>query len=230
MTDEPTTTSTATSAAARARSHRIRVAGAGVGLLLLFTALGLIALDGTDADSALSDRLDGLWRTAAGDVAWVLSAVLGPVLPALLGVVLAVATVRSRRSDPHRAGVLLRILVVLGVCRLVSVVAKPLFARDRPREYPDWAYPSGHVTSVAATAFAVVLLAAWLAPRLRRTAAVAAGIAIAICAACRVVLDVHWLTDTAGAVVGVTGVGLVAVAALRLTPLPPRPPRVESAP
>ncbi|MCP2252311.1 undecaprenyl-diphosphatase [Prauserella aidingensis] len=224
MPGQPTTTSTA------APTARRRLAGAGVALLVGFVTLGLVARNGTDADTALSDRLHGLWRTPVGDVAWIVSAVLGPILPAILGLALVMAAVRRRRTDPQRAALVVRILVVLGVCRLVSAVAKPLFARDRPREFPDWAYPSGHVTSVAATGFAAWLLAAWLAPHLRRTVAVAAVLATVTCAACRVVLDVHWLTDTAGAVAGVTGAGLVAVAALRLTPVPPRPPGVESAP
>ena len=224
MPEQPTTTSTA------APTTRRRLTGVGIALLAGFFGLGLLARNGTDADTALSDRLHGLWRAPVGDVASIVSAVLGPALPALLGLSLIVSAVRRHRTDPQRAGLLLRVLVVLAVCRLVSAVAKPLFARDRPREFPDWAYPSGHVTSVAATGFAAWLLAAWLAPHLRRTVAVAAVLATVTCAACRVVLDVHWLTDTVGAVAGVTGAGLVTVAALRLTPVPPRPPGVESAP
>ncbi|GAA1203282.1 phosphatase PAP2 family protein [Prauserella alba] len=218
-------------------SHRPRTgtsrawqASAGFALLVLFTALGLVARNGTDLDRALSSGLHGVWRTAAGDIAGIAGLVLGPVLPVLLAVALAVAALRHRRSDPHLAGLLVRVLVVLGTCRLVSAVAKPLFTRDRPRQFPDWAFPSGHVTSVAATGFAVWLLAAWTAPHLRRRAAVAAGAAIAVCAASRIVLEVHWLTDTVGAVVGVTGAGLVTAAALRLTPVPPGPPGVQSAP
>ncbi|MCR3719096.1 MULTISPECIES: phosphatase PAP2 family protein [Prauserella salsuginis group] len=209
---------------------RTRLTSTGLALLVLFTALGLVARDGTGVDRALTEGLHGVWRTTAGDVAAVVGMVLGPVLPLLLAAALVVAALRYRRSDPYLAGLLVRVLVVLGACRMVSAVAKPLFARDRPRQFPDWAFPSGHVTSVAATGFAVWLLTAWVAPQLRRRAAATAGVAVAVCAASRIVLEVHWLTDTVGAVVGVAGAGLVTTVALRLTPVPPRRPGVESAP
>ncbi|TWH18286.1 undecaprenyl-diphosphatase [Prauserella rugosa] len=199
-------------------------------LLLAFVVLGLLARNGTDLDVLVSDRLHDVWRGPAGRAAEITSWVLGPVLPVLAAVGLAVAAFADRRRRPHRARLLGRVLLVLVVCRATSAVAKPLFARDRPREYPDFAFPSGHVTSVAATCFAAVLLVGWLAPRLWHTALAAAVSATALCAASRVVLDVHWLTDTVGAVLGVTGAGLATAAALRLIPLPRRRAGVESAP
>jgi undecaprenyl-diphosphatase len=105
------------------------------------------------------------------------------------------------------------------LCRLTSIVFKPVFLRQRPREYPDLSYPSGHVVSVASAALVVVLLAAWLAPRLARKAAVVGAVITVLAAACRVVLGVHWVTDTVGAVLAVLGVGLVSASALRLLPV-----------
>ncbi|KID28176.1 membrane-associated phospholipid phosphatase [Prauserella sp. Am3] len=198
---------------------------AGVALLAAFTVLGLLARDGTTVDDAVGGELEGIWRGPAGTVAEAVGVVLGPVLPVLLGVGLLIAAVRDR----HHRWLLVRVLIVLGVCRLTSAIGKPLFGRDRPREFPDFSYPSGHVTSVAAAGFAVVLLSAWLTPRLLRMAVAAAVGATALCAASRVVLDVHWLTDTVGAVLGVTGVGLATAVALRLIPLPRRRSGVESA-
>jgi len=43
--------------------------------------------------------------------------------------------------------------------------------------------------------------------------------AVVVTAASRVVLEMHWFTDTVGAVLAVVGVGLVAARALRLVPV-----------
>lgn len=207
-----------------------RSAIAGFALLGVFVTLGLMAKNGTDADIALSDELHSVWRGTAGTAAEIVSAILGPVLPILAAAGLAAAAFHYRGRDTARAALLVRVLVVLAACRLTSFLAKPLFERDRPREYPDFAYPSGHVTSVAATGFAAVLLAAWLAPRLTPAAVTASTCAVVVCSASRVVLDVHWLTDTIGAAAGVTGVGLLAAALMQLVPVPPSRPGVQSAP
>lgn len=204
-----------------------RLLGVGLLLVVAFVALGLTVSGVTPGvDRFVAESLGGGFAGDVGSVASVVSDVLGPVLPIVLGVGLLVraAVVRTDRDQSH---LLLKAVVVLVLCRLVSFV-KPLFARARPREYPDFSFPSGHVTSVAAVAFTAAVLCAWLArPRLR-ACVFWGGLAVLVAALCRILLDVHWLTDTVGAVVGVLGVGLLASAALGL--LPPPAGEAESRP
>lgn len=203
------------------RALRVRWGLFGGVLLLAFTVLGLAVRDRPwGLDLALLWALHGEWLDAPGLVAGVLSNVFGPVLPVALGLGLVFAAVLNYRRGQRATGsVLVRVAVVLVLCRLTSFVFKPLFERDRPREYPDLSYPSGHVVSVASTGFAAVLLCAWLAPRLVRRMTIWALAATVVAAVCRVVLSVHWFTDTLGAVLAVGGVGLVSAVALRLLPV-----------
>jgi membrane-associated phospholipid phosphatase len=188
-------------------------------LLGVFIALGLLVSGQPLAlDRAIADGLHGQWQRPAGTVATVVSDVLGPVLPAVFGSVLLIAAALSWRPDRVRAVLLLRVIVVLALCRLTSVVFKPLFERARPRQYADLSYPSGHVVSTASTGVAAVLLCLWLAPRLLRRVAVISAVATVLCAASRLVLGVHWLTDTVGAVLAVLGIGILAALAVRLLP------------
>lgn len=202
-------------------------AGAGALLLIAFLVLGVTVSDTTPTvDRFVADSLGDGWQATTGDVAFVVSAVLGPVLPVLLGLgLLAGAALAHRRGDPVRRGLLLRATVLLAVCRAVSLV-KPLFGRDRPREYPDFSFPSGHVVSVASVGFTVVVLTAWLAARRVRAVLWWSVVAVAVAALCRMVLDVHWLTDVLGATLGVVGLGLLTAIGLRL--LPARPAGVGS--
>lgn len=199
---------------------RVPLVATGVVLLAAFVVLGvLVRGQPYGPDALLGQALEGDWRGPAGVAAGVVSAVLGPVLPIVAAAALAVATVRlRRRRRPDAARVVLRVLALLLVCRATSWIAKPLFARERPRVYPDFAYPSGHVVSVASTGFALLVLCLWLAPGLASRVARLAVLATLLCAASRLVLDVHWLTDTVGAVLAVGGVGLLSGSALRLLP------------
>lgn len=201
--------------------------GAGALLLIAFLVLGVTVSDTTPTvDRFVADALGDGWHAATGDVASVVSAVLGPVLPVLLGVgLLTAAAAAHRRGDPRLRGLLLRSAVLLAVCRSVSLV-KPLFGRDRPRDYPDFSFPSGHVVSVASAGLTLVVLSAWLAARRARAVLCWSLAAVAVAALCRMVLDVHWLTDVLGATLGVVGVGLLTATGLRL--LPARPAGVGS--
>lgn len=195
----------------------------GAVLLAVFVALGLVVRGSPGmVDDALRDTIGGHWQGVAGTAAAAVSLVLGPPLPVIAGVALIVATVRLRQLGDPRARITFRVLILLGACRITSVVAKPVFARDRPRAYPDaFSYPSGHVASVASTGFALVVLCAWLYPRLVRLVWWLAVVATGLAAAARVALGVHWLTDTVGSVLAVGGVGLLLGVALKLLP-PPR--------
>ncbi|MBB4685176.1 phosphatase PAP2 family protein [Amycolatopsis jiangsuensis] len=197
---------------------RARWVVAGLVVFAAFLGLGLlVAHRPSQLDVEVANALRGQYQQTAGAVADVVTAVLGPVLPYVLGVVLVAVVLRDRT----RLSLCLRLAVVLVLCRLTSLAFKPLFQRRRPRAYPDLSYPSGHVVSVAATGLVVVLLCGWLLPRLVRWAVLAAAGATVLAAACRIVLGVHWLTDTAGAVLAVLGVGLVSATALRLLPFSP---------
>jgi membrane-associated phospholipid phosphatase len=143
------------------------------------------------------------------------STVVGFVLsPGLATIALLSLALRALLAkDP----LLARCAVLLAVC-WSTLFARYWYQRVRPVEFPKWAYPSGHVTAVTAVAFTGVVLCAWLARRYLRLAVVSACVVVAVTAASRVVLEMHWFTDTVGAVLGVVGVGLVAAHALRLVP------------
>ncbi|MGW5052431.1 phosphatase PAP2 family protein [Actinokineospora sp. NPDC004072] len=192
--------------------------GAGGLLLIAFLVLGMTVSDTVPTvDRVAAESLGGGWEATAGDVAFVGSAVLGPVLPVLLGLALLLGA-WVRRRDPRVRGLLLRAAVLLAVCRTISLV-KPVFERARPRDYPDFSFPSGHVVSVASVAFTLVVLCAWLAARWLRAVLWWSVAAVVVAALCRMVLDVHWLTDVLGATLGVVGIGLLTAAGLGLLPV-----------
>lgn len=205
-----------------------RTLSIGLGLLLLaaFVLLGVLTDDRPlEPDQEVRYTLHGAWQQTAGMVAGIVSVVLGPLTPAIGALFVLIAAIRTYRDgDRLRAGLLIRFLVVGGFCRLVSEV-KPLFDRQRPRPYPDLSYPSAHVVSVACTAFVVILLAIWFARRLLPLVIGVSAVAVLLSAVSRLVLGVHWLTDTVGAVLGVGGVGLIAATVLGL--LPARPVTAE---
>ncbi|WP_439378024.1 phosphatase PAP2 family protein [Amycolatopsis lexingtonensis] len=187
----------------------------GLALAAAFVALGLgVSRHPLTLDAQVASALHGVYTQPLGRVAQLGSDVLGPVLPFVLGTALVALALRQR----EHTGLCVRLAVVLVLCRLTSVVSKPLFLRERPRDYPDLSYPSGHVTAVASTGFTLVLLCAWLWPRLVKRVLLASVVAVVLGAACRVVLGVHWVSDTIGAVLAVTGVGLLSACALRLLP------------
>lgn len=202
-------------------ARRIRAATLGALLLAAFVLLGArVGDEPASVDLATRDYFLGEYREPLGRVAAVAGDILGPVLPALFGAYLLVTMLlRWFGGDRRRAWLLLRIGVVLGLCRLTSLVGKPLFDRERPRVYPDLSYPSGHVVSVASVAVGGALLCVWTAPRVLRWLVPPLVLAVVLAATARVVLGVHWLTDTVGAVLAVGGVALFAAAALNVLPV-----------
>jgi membrane-associated phospholipid phosphatase len=142
----------------------------------------------------------------------VVSFVLSPGLATIALASLALRALLAK--DPLIA----RAAVLLAVC-WSTLFARYAFRRVRPVDFPKWSYPSGHVTAVTSVAFTGVVLCAWLARRHLRLAVALACTAVVITAASRVVLEMHWFTDTVGAVLAVVGVGLVLGRALGLLPV-----------
>ncbi|KOX20220.1 PA-phosphatase [Saccharothrix sp. NRRL B-16348] len=142
----------------------------------------------------------------------VVSFVLSPGLATIALISLGLRALLAK--DP----LLARCAVLLAVC-WSTLFARHAYQRVRPIEFPKWAYPSGHVTAVAAVAFTGVVLCGWLARRHLRLAVALGCAAVVLTAASRVVLEMHWFTDTVGAVLAVVGVGLVVARALGLVPV-----------
>jgi undecaprenyl-diphosphatase len=208
----------------------IRWLAAGLLFLALFIALGIaVAKHPLAVDLSVTGAFQGLWRGTVGSVTKVVSDLLGIVLPAavLIGVLVG-AILAWYRGLRREAWLALRVLLVYGVARVTSWLGKPIFVRERPRLYAEFSYPSGHVVAIASTGLAAVLLCRWLAPKLTRWAAFAFGLATVVVALTRLILGVHWLSDTVGAVLGVLGTGLLAAAVLRLLPGPVSVPEVAA--
>ncbi|GAA2675427.1 MULTISPECIES: phosphatase PAP2 family protein [Actinosynnema] len=145
--------------------------------------------------------------------ATVISLLLSPGLAAVALVSLAARAVIAR--DPLVA----RWAVLLAVCWM-TVWARYGYRRIRPIDYPQWSYPSGHVTAVTAVAFTASVVCASLARRYLRLVVAGGALAVVLTALSRVVLEMHWFTDTVGAVLATTGAGLLCCAVLRLPPSP----------
>ncbi|HVV08800.1 phosphatase PAP2 family protein [Amycolatopsis sp.] len=196
--------------------------GSGVLTLALFVALGVaVTAHPLGIDLSVAGAFQGWWRGTFGQVTTVVSDWFGLVIPAVFAAGMLVAAAlcwyRGRRRD---ALVIVRVLVVYALCRLTSPLGKPLFVRVRPRVYAEFSYPSGHVVSAASAGLAAVLLCVWLAPAVTKWVASVAGVWTVLVAVTRLILGVHWLTDTVGAVLAVLGVGLIAASVLRLLPGP----------
>ncbi|WP_045309308.1 phosphatase PAP2 family protein [Lentzea aerocolonigenes] len=136
-------------------------------------------------------------RTAAFATGLVLGPTIGWGFAAVL-VVLA-----WRRRDPR----LWKALALHSIC-CATLLTRWLFDRARPLEYHLPSYPSGHTVAVASVAFTMVVLT--------KRGVLWGVLAVLVAGFARVVLEMHWLTDVIGAVLGVTGVGLVAALALGL--------------
>ncbi|GGU72342.1 phosphatase PAP2 family protein [Lentzea flava] len=133
--------------------------------------------------------------------AYVVGLLLGPTIGWAFAAVLFVLAWRRRDLRLWKA------LALHGLC-CATLLVRWLFDRVRPVEYHLPSYPSGHTVAVASVAFTMVVL-------LKR--GVLWGVlAVLVAGFARVVLEMHWVTDVIGAVLGVTGVGLVAALALGL--------------
>jgi undecaprenyl-diphosphatase len=133
--------------------------------------------------------------------AYVVGLVLGPTIGWAFAAVLFVLAWRRRDLRLWKA------LALHALC-CATLLTRWLFDRVRPIEYHLPSYPSGHTVAVASVGFTMVVLA--------KRGVLWAALAVLVAGFARVVLEMHWVTDVIGAVLGVTGVGLVAALALGL--------------
>ncbi|WP_148302204.1 phosphatase PAP2 family protein [Tomitella biformata] len=190
--------------------------------LLIAMSVGLgLAVSKADwlveQDIAISENLRALDSGWVHAVMWTASAVFSPVGGAAIMAILALGLVlRQRMRDAVMT------LFVIGCGWLSAMVLKALIDRPRPPLAAEVSasYPSGHVALATAIVFAVFLLIRsvdW-----RDTVAVAGALLIVLIAFSRVISGAHYLTDTVGAVLLVSGVviglsGLWQFADSRLT-------------
>jgi undecaprenyl-diphosphatase len=156
------------------------------------------------------------WVTRFGESDWIL--VPGAVVGLLCILFVRILPQPSLRRAAAEVGAAASFVVLgVGLPSLATALLKRLVGRARPTLFdpvgdysflPNWSqfdyqsFPSGHAT----TAFALAMVAGFLAPRLFWPA-LAAAVAIA-CS--RMALGVHYLTDvTGGAVLGTLGAYLV---------------------
>jgi membrane-associated phospholipid phosphatase len=170
-----------------------------VGALLVISWVLLGMPEVTSLDVWVHDALPRPeWLRVA---AYAVGLVLGPTIGwAFAAVLFALAW---RRRDLR----LWKALALHALC-CATLLTRWLFDRVRPIEYHLPSYPSGHTVAVASVGFTMVVLlkrgVLWAVP------------AVLVCGFARVVLEMHWVTDVIGAVLGVTGVGLLAALALGL--------------
>lgn len=166
-------------------------------LVISWILLGLTELTGLDVwvHGALP-RPEWLRATA-----FAVSLVLGPTIGWAFAAVLFVLA--WRRRDPR----LWKALALHALC-CATLLTRFLFDRVRPVEYHLPSYPSGHTVAVASVGFTMVVL-------LRR-GVLWAVLAVLVAGFARIVLEMHWVTDVVGAVLGVTGVGLLVAMVLGL--------------
>lgn len=200
--------------AARRRWALARVVALAVALLTLTaqvrTAGWATGLDGTVTD----------WFAAHRDPVLTGLVLVVTDLGGLLGstVVALAAALLIRRGDLHPRA-LAPITATIVLASTVSTLTKRILARERP-PLPyrlviqgDYAFPSGHVTTVTTLAGMALLLYTVRRPDAHRMtiAATIAGAAVLLIAATRLYLGVHWLTDViGGALLGSTVIAAAA--------------------
>ncbi|MEU7480448.1 phosphatase PAP2 family protein [Lentzea sp. NPDC042327] len=169
----------------------------GAVLVISWVLLGLPEVTGLDV--WVHDALPRPeWLRA---VAFAVSLVLGPTIGWAFAAVLAVLAWRRRDTRLWKA------LALHALCS-ATVLTRWLFDRVRPLEYHLPSYPSGHTVAVASVAFTLVVLF--------RRGVLWAVLAVLVAGFARIVLEMHWVTDVIGAVLGVTGVGILVGLALGL--------------
>lgn len=166
-------------------------------LVISWILLGMPEVTGLDVWAHDSLPRPEWLRTTA----YIVGLVLGPTIGWGFAAVLFVLAWRRRDLRLWKA------LALHALC-CATLLTRWLFDRVRPIEYHLPSYPSGHTVAVASVGFTMVVLA--------KRGVLWAALAVLVAGFARVVLEMHWVTDVIGAVLGVTGVGLVAALALGL--------------
>lgn len=195
-------------------------------LIALSAGLGLAVARGgwlAAQDAAISENLRDLntgWlHTVMSAVSAVFSPLGGVAILALLALGLGL---RRRWAD------LLATVATIGGGWLSALLLKTLIDRPRPPLAVEHSasYPSGHVALVTAVVFAVFFLVRGV--DVRDGVLVGGALLIVLVAFSRMILGAHYLTDTVGAVLVVSGVvvglsGLWQIAITRLGRRAPAP-------
>ncbi|WP_051182822.1 phosphatase PAP2 family protein [Nocardia vinacea] len=170
----------------------------------------------TGADSTTLD-----WFTTHRSPVWTVTARAfthagDPAGLAVIGLLLAGLLVwRLRCAVP-----MVLILGTVAVASAASRISKVVVGRTRPpavvqlMSQTDFSYPSGHVTGTAALAGSVLLAYLGARPAVWRriTAVLLVVVVVAMMAATRLYLGVHWLTDVIGG--GLLGCSVVLIGAV----------------
>jgi undecaprenyl-diphosphatase len=181
---------------------RYRYGALGAAALVAAVVLGVLVRDRVPGiDSWALRELRAEPDTVPSRLATVIS---GSFTLVSLAILIRTAVHARRDAQP-----LLRYVAVLALC-LATLESQAAFQRPGPTADLDWTYPSGHTTMVAALGVTSVLLAT----QRRGQVLALQATALVLTAASRVVLGEHYVTDVAGAALGVLGVGLIAATAL----------------
>ena len=188
------------------------VAGILVGVLVYMvrTQTGLVQVDRA-VESWTDPRM-----TPASIAAMRVATALGTTLTV---VILGIATAGYALLRWRSWAIPLFLAIVIAGQLLLSNLIKDAVQRARPDLRPlagfsGPSFPSGHTTAAAATFAAIAIVLGRDGSSLRRMFLAGAAVALAVAVGCsRVVLGVHWLTDSIGGlVIGWTWVALCAIA------------------
>ena len=183
---------------------------AALGEWVIAPSAGIRELDEGGVARAVGLLADVTWLESAGRL-W--SDLTRPWVVHALVLAVALALVARRRVPPHAL-----VVVPLGIVGWgLGSACKVIVERPRPEaaviDYTTWSYPSGHSTNVALGAVLLItLLQAVRTAWVRWGATVVALVVVALTAADRIVLGVHYPSDV---VMGLTLGAVMAVLALR---------------
>jgi undecaprenyl-diphosphatase len=215
---------------ARAPRHGLARLLAGVGLAVLMLVLGAVAKTGpvatfdlrVDQHIAAHDRTSALTALARAASTIATPETVGVGLMIVLPLILLLA---RRRLDALKA------LCMFGGALALAEIGKKLIGEHRPPA-SLWAmqadsggsYPSGHATTAAVLAVALIVTAATV---VGRRAAIVLGFLYAVAvAASRVYLADHYLLDVVGSILCALAVGFIVTGLAALPALQPHLRRI----